>query len=125
MRVTAILLLFVLPCIAQADDGSAEAGAIVFKKCMACHNVTEPVNKAGPYLTGIIDRPAASVSGYSNYSDAIKQEAAKGLKWDETTLATYLAGPKKMIPKTRMAFSGLKSTRDIADLIAYLKSQNR
>ncbi|MEZ5801886.1 MAG: hypothetical protein R3E51_00235 [Rhizobiaceae bacterium] len=40
---------------------------------------------------------------------------------DEATLAAYLAGPKKMIPKTRMAFSGLKPD-DADDVIAYLRS---
>ena len=122
MRLTATLLLLALPAIAQAADGSAEAGAMVFKKCTACHNASEPVNKVGPHLVGIIDRPAASIAGYGKYSDAMKQQADKGLKWDESKLAAYLAGPKKMIPKTRMAFAGLKTEQEIVDLIAYLKS---
>ena len=122
MKLTAILFLLVLPCVARAADGSADAGAIVFRKCTACHDAGAAVNKVGPHLVGIIGRPAASVSNYTNYSDAMKQAADKGLKWDQATLAAYLAAPKKMIPKTRMAFSGLKTETDIADVIAYLKS---
>jgi cytochrome c len=124
MKAVAALLLLTLPAATQAADGSAAAGATVFKKCTACHNAEEPINKVGPHLVGIIDRPAASVAGYSNYSDAMKEEAGKGLKWDEATLTAYLAGPKKMIPKTRMAFSGLKSEQDITDVIAYLEALN-
>jgi cytochrome c len=37
-------------------EGDAIAGKAVFRKCMACHS-TEPVNKVGPTLSGIIGRP--------------------------------------------------------------------
>lgn len=122
MKFLAVLACLVFPLAAHAAEGSAEAGAVVFKKCTACHNADKPVNKVGPHLVGIIDRPVASVADYGKYSDAMKEEGGKGLKWDEATLTTYLAAPKKMIPKTRMAFSGLKSEQDVADVIAYLKS---
>jgi cytochrome c len=111
----------VLPCVARAVDGSAEAGANVFRKCIACHDAGAPVNKVGPHLVGIINRPAASVSGCANYSDAMKQAAGRGLKWDEATPALYLAGPK-MIPTTRMAFTGPNNEQDILDIIYYLKA---
>lgn len=122
MKFAVALLFLALPAAGHAADGSSETGAMVFKKCAACHNVDEPTNKVGPHLVGIIDRQAASIADYNNYSDALKQEASKGLKWDEAALATFLARPRTMIPKTRMAFSGLKSAQDIADVIAYLKS---
>ena len=122
MKAFAFLFAFVLATPSMAAEGSAEAGATVFRKCTACHNAEEPVNKVGPHLVGILDRPAASLADYGKYSDAMKAEAEKGLKWDETTLATYLAAPKKMIPKSRMAFSGLKKEQEIADIIAYLKA---
>jgi len=121
MKVLAVLGCLALPIAAHAAEGSAEAGATVFKKCSACHSAEKPLNKVGPHLVGIVNRPAAAVPDYGKYSDAMKEVAAKGLIWDEATLATYLAGPKKMIPKTRMAFSGLKGD-DVANVIAYLKS---
>ena len=122
MKAFAFLFAFVMSTPAIAADGSAEAGATVFKKCTACHNAEEPVNKVGPHLVGILDRPAASLPDYGKYSDAMKAEGEKGLTWDEATLAAYLAAPKKMIPKSRMAFSGLKKEQEIADIIAYLKA---
>lgn len=121
MKVLAVLACLVSPIATHAAEVSAQAGAAVFKKCIACHSV-EPVNKVGPHLAGIVGRPVASVADYGKYSDAMKEEGGKGLKWDEATLATYLAAPKKMIPKTRMAFSGLKTEQDVANVIAYLKS---
>lgn len=121
MKALAFLAALAFPLAAAAADGSAEAGAAVFRKCTACHNAEEPVNKVGPHLVGIVGRPAASLADYATYSEAMKAAAAGGLVWDEATLAAYLAGPKKMIPKTRMAFSGLKSEADIAAIIAYLK----
>ena len=42
--------------------------------------------------------------------------------WDEATLDKFLTKPKKMIKKTKMAFSGLKKEKQRADLIAYLKA---
>jgi cytochrome c len=119
------LLLFAclgFPLAAGAADGSADAGAALFKKCTACHSADQPVNRVGPHLVGILDRPAASLPDYPRYSDAMKQEGAKGLRWTEATLAAYIAAPRKMIPKTRMTFSGIKSAKDVADIIAYLKS---
>lgn len=121
MKILVTFAFVALPFSAQAGEGSAEAGAVVFKKCTACHSADQPVNKVGPHLVGIIDRPAASLGDYKNYSEAMKAEGGKGLKWDEAKLSVYLAGPKKMIPKTRMSFSGLKPG-DAADVIAYLKT---
>lgn len=121
MKAIAVLACLAIPLPAHAAEGSAEAGANVFRKCAACHSVDQPTNKVGPHLVGIVDRPAASVTDYGKYSDALKQEGGKGLKWDEATLSTYLSAPRKMIPKTRMAFAGLKKEKDVADVIAYLK----
>ena len=44
-----------------------------------------------------------------------------GIVWDEETLDTFLEKPKDMVPKTRMAFPGLKKEQDRMDVIAYLK----
>ncbi|MBN9317864.1 MAG: cytochrome c family protein [Devosia sp.] len=96
----------------------AVAGATVFKKCMSCHAVGEGAkNKVGPELNGVIGRPVASISGY-NYSAAMK---GSGLTWDEATLIEFLKGPKALVPGTKMAFAGLKTDADIANVVAYLK----
>jgi cytochrome c len=40
--------------------------------------------------------------------------------WDEATLDVYLTNPKALVPGTKMAFSGLPSADDRANVIAYL-----
>ena len=50
---------------------SAVEGAKVFKKCLACHSITEGgANKIGPALWGVLGRPTGSVAGYK-YSKAM------------------------------------------------------
>lgn len=102
-------------------DGDAVAGAAVFKKCGACHTATERENRVGPSLVGIVGRPVASVPDYS-YSPAMKAFAAGGRIWDEALLRKYLPGPQFLVKGTRMTFPGLKSDRDLDNLIAYLKN---
>src|SRR5687767_10832231 len=100
----------------------AEKGAVVFKKCMACHTVEGTAKKLGPSLQGIVGRKAASVEGYK-YSEAMLAKGAEGVVWDEATLAVYLPDPKKFVPGTKMVFPGLKKPEDVADIIAFLKTK--
>ena len=62
--------------------GDAEAGAQVFKKCGVCHTMTEPTNRVGPSLMGVIGRPVATFAGYS-YSSAMKAFGEDGKVWSE------------------------------------------
>ena len=103
--------------LAQAAD--AQKGAVVFKKCQACHTATDAKNRVGPSLQNLLGRPVATVEGFK-YSKAMTEFAA-GKTWDETLLATYLAAPRQMVKGTTMAFAGLKKPEDVADIIAYLK----
>ena len=103
-------------------DGDALNGEKVFKKCMACHTAADKTNKVGPYLAGIVGRKVAVAEGF-NYSDGMKEYAATGAVWDEATLTTYLASPKAVVPKTKMAFAGIKKPDELVDLIAYLKGK--
>lgn len=113
---TFIAALILLPAHGMAQD--ITAGETVFKKCAACHAVGEGAkNRVGPELNGLIGRPAGQVEGFK-YSSAMVES---GLVWDEATLATYIKGPKDLVPKTKMAFAGLKQDADILNLVAYLK----
>jgi cytochrome c len=103
-------------------DGDAVNGEKIFKKCMACHSAVDKTNKVGPYLLGIVDRAVASIDTYK-YSDAMKEYAASTKIWDEAALAAYLENPRAVVPKTKMAFPGLKKTDDRNDVIAYLKTK--
>ena len=99
-------------------SGRPEAGAAVFRTCIACHQVGPTArNGIGPVLNGVVGRPAGQYPGYS-YSLANKNS---GLMWDERTLARYLRAPAEVVPSTKMIFSGLKKDQDILDVIAYLK----
>jgi cytochrome c len=102
-------------------EGDAAAGETVFKKCMACHNFDPAQKRVGPHLVGVVGRKAASVEGYA-YSEAMKAKGTEGAVWDEATLTTYLKAPKAFVAGTKMSFAGLKEDGDIANLIAYLKS---
>ncbi len=106
---------------AAVAAGDPAAGKKVFNKCKACHFADKEKNKVGPYLKGVVGRKAAAVEGFK-YSDAMKAKAAEGLVWTEENLKAYLAAPKKFVPGNKMAFVGLKKEKDIADVIAYLKS---
>lgn len=119
MRSFIVGLLCLVSFGAQAA-GDAEKGAGVFKKCAACHSIDKPDNKIGPHLVGILGRKTASVESYAGYSDAMKAAGAKGMVWDEASLASYVAAPKAFLPGNRMSFTGLKSKDDIANLIAFL-----
>ena len=111
--------LAVMITVGSAEAGDEKKGAKVFKKCKACHTIKEGgKNKVGPNLYGIVGREAAQVKGYK-YSKAMK---ASDVTWDEATLDKFLTKPKKMMKKTKMAFSGLKKEKQRADLIAYLKA---
>jgi cytochrome c len=101
----AAALMFATPAMAEGD---AAKGEKVFLKCKACHE-----NEKG--------RKAASVEGYK-YSEAMIAKGAEGIMWDEATLAVYLPDPKAFVPKTKMAFAGLKKPEEVADIIAYLKA---
>jgi len=114
--VAAVLLVAATsPTSAQEVD----AGKRVFNKCIACHAVGPgAANKVGPELNGLIGRKAGSVAGY-NYSEANK---SSGIVWTEQEFASYIRDPKAVVKGTKMAFAGLKSDKEVADITAYLKT---
>ena len=117
----ALSLLCLSAVSALAGEGDAKAGAVVFKKCGACHTATEAANRVGPSLMGVVGRPVATFPGFS-YSTAMKAFGADGKVWDEALLRRYLPSPQFLVKGTRMAFIGLKSDTDLDNVIAYLKN---
>jgi cytochrome c len=122
MKTTGLVLIAGVAWAASTGVGLAQdaaAGAHVFLRCKACHQIGDNAkNMVGPALTGIVGRPAGTYPDY-NYSDANKNS---GLTWDETTLKVYLKDPKAKVPGTKMTFPGLSSDADIDNVIAYLKT---
>lgn len=104
-------------------EGDAANGEKVFRKCKACHSVEAGTNKVGPTLHNVIGRTPGTEEGY-NYSKAMEEYGAAGHVWDEATLDSYLEKPKDVVPKTKMAFVGLRKESDRQDVIAYLKQNS-
>jgi cytochrome c len=98
--------------LAAADIGR---GARQFNKCAACHKLEAGANGTGPYLYGIVGRQKGAAEGFG-YSGAIATDDV----WSPENLSAFLENPRGYAPGTSMAFAGLKSSEDRADLIAYL-----
>ena len=99
---------------------SATDGAKVFKKCTACHSITqEGGNKIGPALWGVLGRQAGSISDYK-YSKAM---ATHGKTWSFEEINNFLIKPKDWIKGTKMSFAGLKNAKDRAAVILYMNEK--
>lgn len=113
-------VVFAFPAAVNAED--IKAGKKAFKKCAACHAVGENAeNKVGPHLNDVFGRTAGSLEDYK-YSKAMIAAGQDGLVWNSETMDAFLMKPKKLVKKTKMAFSGLKKETDRANIIAYLKT---
>jgi cytochrome c len=101
--------------------GDADAGAKVFRKCKACHEIGEGAkSKAGPMLNNILGRAAGAVEDFG-YSPALMEKATdEELVWDVAALEAFLTKPKTYIKGTKMSFAGLRKEKDRANVIAYL-----
>lgn len=109
----AAIVLLTPPTTAQAPAD----GAAAFGQCRACHTLNKGGrNGIGPNLSGLFTRPPASAPGY-NYSPALKKA---GLRWDDKTLAEFLAAPQKKVPGTKMPI-GVADPAKRSAIIAYLK----
>ena len=96
---------------------NASDGAKIFKKCAACHSITQGgSNKIGPALWGVLGRKAGSVSDYK-YSKAM---VAYGKAWSFEEMNDFLIKPKDWIKGTKMSFAGLKNPKERAAVILYM-----
>ncbi len=108
----------VLPLLASAD---LAAGEKLTKRCAACHSFDKGgANKVGPNLYGVVGANKGAHGGFT-YSSAMQ---GKGGSWDYAALNEFLSNPKAFVPGTKMSFAGLKSVKDRAALIAYLRKQS-
>ena len=96
---------------------NATEGAKIFKKCAACHSISQGGgNKIGPGLWGVLGRRAGSISDYK-YS---KGMVAYGKLWSFKEMNGFLIKPKNWIKGTKMSFAGLKNAKERAAIILYM-----
>ncbi len=106
------------PLLASADAAAGES--IVKKQCASCHTFTEGgKNMVGPNLYNVVGQPRAEGKGGFSFSPALK---AKGGNWTYEDLNAWLHKPSAFVPGTRMAFAGINSDKQRADVIAYLRT---
>lgn len=114
----AVMAVGLLTSAAQAGD--AAAGKKVYNKCRACHTLEEGgKNRVGPNLHGIMGRTAGTAEGFK-FSSSMKES---GIVWDEANLGAFLTKPRAVVPKTKMAFPGIRKPVDLENLIAYVIEQ--
>lgn len=112
-----ILAIGAMISTAALADGDPVAGKAIFnKECNVCHEAEKQRNGGGPYLMGVVGRPAASTD-FPRYSKAMK---ASGVVWDKENIAAFIHYPKAFLPGTGMYFAGLKDDQETADVVAYL-----
>jgi cytochrome c len=111
----ALAALAVPPAAASQDSG----GAMLYRqRCQSCHALQPgAASPMGPNLAGVVGRKAGA-SDY-RYSPALK---AADIIWTRESLDSYLAGPMRMVPGTRMAIA-VSDAGHRAELINYLEAR--
>lgn len=110
-----------VPIAALLGTADAAKGAEVFKKCAACHSITQGgANGVGPNLWGTVGEAIAQGKGGYPFTDALK---SVGGNWDFDKLNAWLTSPRKFANGTKMTFAGLGNAKDRADVILYLNQQ--
>ncbi|MGW9820370.1 cytochrome c [Methylorubrum extorquens] len=107
------------PIAVRLASADAEKGKGGTKACQACHSFEKGgPNKVGPDLWEIVEREKAHAAGF-DYSAALKE---KGGTWTYEDLDHFLESPKGYVKGTKMAFAGIGSPTDRANVIAYLRT---
>lgn len=116
--------LFALPLCAggfatTAYAASAAAGRAQFhQQCSICHSAKPDVNKIGPSLFGVVGRHIGREPHY-DYSQADRHS---NITWTPVELNLYINHPQKIVPGTKMPYSGLHNATKRKNLIAFLET---
>jgi cytochrome c len=113
-----LLLLAAAPLAAGAAD-LANGQRLFASRCASCHAVGPSARAGfGPQLNAVFGRRAGATSDF-RYSPAMVNS---GIVWNDKTLAAFLDAPGDLVPGTKMRFWGMSDTRQVGDLLAYLRS---
>ena len=98
-------------------SGDAVAGERAYSRCQPCHSTEAGVTSIGPSLHNIVGSPAATTAPDFNYSRALRNS---GIIWTPAKLNQFIEQPRRVVPRSRMTFAGVRKAQDRADIIAYL-----
>jgi len=113
-----LLLVAGVPLMAGAAD-LANGQRLFAARCASCHAVGPSARAGfGPQLNAVFGRRAGSTPDF-RYSPAMVKS---GIVWNDKTLATFIDSPGKLVPGTKMRFWGMSDTKQVGDLLAYLRS---
>ncbi len=102
--------------LAHADPAAGATDAS--RQCASCHSFDKGgAAMVGPNLYNMIDQPIAE--GSYDFSTGLK--AKKG-KWTFEEMSAWLKDPKGYAPGTKMAFAGINSDKQRADVVDYLRT---
>ncbi len=120
VQIACLAFAVLMPVVDDARAADAAEGKKVFtRQCTACHiDTAEGPRRLGPSLFSLVGRKTGSVEGF-RYTEANK---SAGWVWTPEKLNEYLKNPREVIPGTNMAFAGIRSEGDRANLIAYLQN---
>ena len=109
----------ILPIGPMMASANLAAGKKVANKCKSCHDLTKAKkNKIGPPLWDVVMAGKGGTSGHK-YSKAM---GSMGGQWSYNDLNAFIASPKKFLKGTKMTFAGVRSAKDRANLILFLRS---
>lgn len=109
------------PLLAAADVAAGEG--IAKRQCASCHTFTDGgKNGVGPNIYNTIGEPRGEGRAGFNFSAALKGKTGA---WGYEDLNAWLHKPAAYAPGTRMAFAGINSEKQRADLIAYLRTLSK
>ena len=116
------LLCLACPVSPFAAEQKLSKGEVVFiRECAKCHQTGPGArNKIGPRLSALFGRPAGTLEGYRNFSDAMRNA---GFVWTRENFREFIREPKIMMMGTTQIYPGLKDEQSISALIDYLETR--
>ena len=108
----------ITPLLAAANVQTGQQ--LAQRQCGSCHTFTDGGRSGvGPNLYGVVGRNHGAAAGF-NYSAGMRAKASE--PWSYEALNAFINAPGRNIQGTRMAFDGLTTPQQRADVIAYLRS---